>query len=160
ETSARRASSALQRGLEPGPLNGFVVAGDRVRLARDPGESYPALGERLTDLLDKDALAADVLGRPLWPLRPAPPKRIGAGDRHAHRRAALDADQHHILALLHANADRRGDGLGEPLTVPPVCRRVQLLFHRPEPVQAGERELGAWHLLDPPALVPQHLDHG
>src|SRR6266702_3329555 len=57
------------------------------------------------------------------------------------------------------HADRGGDSLGQPLTVPAVGRRVKLLPHGPEPVQAGEGEFRAWHLLDPPALVPQRVDH-
>jgi len=40
----------------------------------------------------------------------------------------------------------------------PVGGRLELLAHRPEPVQAGEGELGTGHLLDLPALLAQHLD--
>src|SRR6266568_3855653 len=134
------------------------MPGDRVRLPGHAGEADAAAAQLPPQLLHEDALAADQLGRTVGPLGAAAALRIGAGDGHPHGRAALDADQHDIGALLHAQRDHIGDGGGDPRAVPPEGGGVVLLAYRPEPVQASERELRAGHLLDPPALLPQHVD--
>src|SRR6185312_2146539 len=107
--------------------------------------------------LHEDALTAGVLGCAVGPGGPAAALRIGTGDGHAHRRAALHADEDDILLLLRTGGDRTGHGGGEAAAVPAERRGVVLLTYRPEPVQPGEGELGAGHLLDAPALRAQHI---
>src|SRR5258708_2012114 len=134
------------------------MPGDRVRFAGDPGETDPAAIQLPPEFLDENALATDMLGCPVGPLRAATAARIGAGDGDAHGRAALDADQYDVLALLPAHGDHVGDRRREPGAVPPEGGSVVLLANSPESVQACERKFGAGHLLDAPALLAQHVD--
>ena len=136
-----------------------VVSFSRVRLAGHAGEPEAAAFQCLPQFLDVDALAANVLRGPLGPFGPPAAPRVRTRDSHAHRRAALNAYQHDFLALASPDADCLGHRCGEPCAVPPVGGRVVLLAHAPEPVQTGERELGARHLLDPPALLAQRVDY-
>jgi len=92
------------------------------------------------------------------PLGPAAALGIGARHVDAHRGAALYPDQDHIVAPADVHLDRRGDRGGDPAAVAAVGRGVELLFDGPEPVQAGECELGARHLLDAPAALAELLD--
>ena len=54
--------------------------------------------------------------------------------------------------------EKRRPELGEPAAVASIPRGIELFLDRPEPVETGECELRARHLLDPPAPGP-HLLH-
>ena len=61
----------------------------------------------------KAALAGGQLPAAVRPRRAAPAAGVGAGDAHAHRRAAFQADQHDLLALAGMHGDGPGNRGGE-----------------------------------------------
>ena len=124
------------------------------------GMGMPRRPSSARQLLDEDALSGRELGSSVRPDGTPAARRVGARDADAHRRAALEADQHDVLAYAHLGGDRSGDRRRQPLAVPAVRQGVVLFAHGPETVDTRECQLRARHLFDAPTLGPENLHDG
>jgi hypothetical protein len=146
-----------QEGHEPLVLDLGDVAGKLMLDADHPRCRQAALGQLAQQLLGEDPAALGQLGCPVRPLRPPAPVGVRARDVDAQRGTSLQTDDDDVVSALDMGLYRAGDGVRDAGAMPPVGERVVLLAYRPESVQPGEGELGTGHLLQLPALFPEHL---